>query len=64
LSDPNSIEQHGRSFLFDKATFRVGARRALGQIGQKTGIDLTAGPGFWQEWAEMLEKWCRKRVSK
>src|SRR5438309_4268434 len=55
LSDPNSIEQHGRSFLSDKATFRVGARRALGQIGQKTGINLTAGPGFWQEWAEMLE---------
>jgi glycosyltransferase involved in cell wall biosynthesis len=64
LSDPNSIEQRGRSFLFDKATFRPGARRALGQIGQKTGIDLTAGPGFWQEWAEMLEKWCRKGVSK
>ncbi len=64
LSDPNSIEQRGRSFLFDKATFRPGARRALGQIGQKTGIDLTAGPGFWQEWAEMLEEWCRKGVSK
>ena len=64
LSDPNSIEQRGRSFLFDKATFRPGARRALGQIGQKTGIDLTAGPDFWQEWAEMLEKWCRKGVSK
>jgi glycosyltransferase involved in cell wall biosynthesis len=64
LSDPNTIEQRGRSFLFDKATFRPGARRALGQIGQKTGIDLTAGPGFWQEWAEMLEKWCRNGVSK
>lgn len=62
LSDSNSIEQRGRSFLFDKATFRPGARRALGQIGQKTGIDLTAGPGFWQEWAEMLEKWCRNGV--
>jgi len=64
LSDPNSIEQRGRSFLFDKATFRPGARRVPGLIGRKIGIDLTAGPDFWQEWAEMLEKWCRKGVSK
>jgi glycosyltransferase involved in cell wall biosynthesis len=64
LTDPNSIERRGGSFLFDKATFRPGAQRALGLIGQKIGIDLTAAPGFWQEWAEMLEKWRRKGVSK
>ena len=64
LNDPTSIEQRGRSFLLDKATFRPGATRTLRQIGQRTGIDLTPGPGFWQEWAEMLEKWCRKDASK
>jgi hypothetical protein len=45
------------SFLVDKTTFRSAPQRALGRISQKSGIDLTAGTRFWQEWAELLMRW-------
>src|SRR5437899_2992231 len=47
----------GGSFLFDKTTFRSAPQRALGLASQKSGIDLTAGMRFWQEWAELLMRW-------
>jgi len=47
----------GSSFLFDKTTFRSAPQQALGLVSQKSGIDLTAGPRFWQEWAELLMRW-------
>jgi glycosyltransferase involved in cell wall biosynthesis len=45
------------SFLVDKTTFRSAPQQALGLISQKSGIDLTAGSRFWQEWAELLMRW-------
>src|SRR6266480_2738345 len=45
------------SFLVDKTTFRSAPQRALGRISQKSGIDLTAGTRFWQEWTELLMRW-------
>jgi glycosyltransferase involved in cell wall biosynthesis len=47
----------GSSFLVDKTTFRSAPHRALGLVSQKSGIDLTAGTRFWQEWAELLMRW-------
>jgi glycosyltransferase involved in cell wall biosynthesis len=47
----------GGSFVVDKTTFRSVPQRALGRISQKSGIDLTAGTRFWQEWAELLMRW-------
>jgi hypothetical protein len=47
----------GSSFLVDKTTFRSAPRQALGLVSQKSGIDLTAGTRFWQEWAELLMRW-------
>jgi glycosyltransferase involved in cell wall biosynthesis len=47
----------GGSFLVDKTTFRSAPQQALGLISQKSGIDLTAGTRFWQEWAELLGRW-------
>jgi glycosyltransferase involved in cell wall biosynthesis len=47
----------GGSFLVDKTTFRSAPQWALGQVSQKSGIDLTAGTRFWQEWAELLLRW-------
>jgi hypothetical protein len=47
----------GSSFLVDKTTFRSAAQQALGLVSQKSGIDLTAGTRFWQEWAELLMRW-------
>jgi len=47
----------GSSFLIDKTTFRSAPQQALGLASQKTGIDLTAGTRFWQEWAELLMRW-------
>jgi glycosyltransferase involved in cell wall biosynthesis len=47
----------GSSFLVDKTTFRSAPQRALGLVSQKSGIDLTAGTRFWQEWAELLMRW-------
>jgi len=57
----------GSSFFLDKTTFRSAPRKALGQITQKTHIDLTTGSGFWQQWAELLLRWSgsdRKSKSK
>jgi hypothetical protein len=47
----------GSSFLVDKTTFRSAPHQALGLVSQKSGIDLTAGTRFWQEWAELLMRW-------
>ena len=47
----------GSSFLVDKTTFRSAPRQVLGLVSQKSGIDLTAGTRFWQEWAELLMRW-------
>jgi glycosyltransferase involved in cell wall biosynthesis len=47
----------GDSFLVDKTTFRSAPQRALGLVSQRSGIDLTAGTRFWQEWAELLLHW-------
>ena len=47
----------GSSFLVDKTTFRSAPQQALGLASQKSGIDLTAGTRFWQEWAELLMRW-------
>jgi glycosyltransferase involved in cell wall biosynthesis len=49
----------GDSFLVDKTTFRSAPQKALGRVSQKSGIDLTAGTRFWQEWAELLLRWSR-----
>ena len=45
------------SFLVDKTTFRSAPQQVLGLVSQKSGIDLTAGTRFWQEWAELLMHW-------
>jgi glycosyltransferase involved in cell wall biosynthesis len=45
------------SFIVDKTTFRSAPQQALGRVSQKSGIDLTAGTRFWQEWAELLMRW-------
>ena len=47
----------GSSFLVDKTTFRSAPQQALGLVSQKSGIDLTAGTRFWQEWVELLMRW-------
>jgi glycosyltransferase involved in cell wall biosynthesis len=47
----------GGSFVVDKTTFRSAPRQVLGLVSQKSGIDLTAGTRFWQEWAELLMRW-------
>jgi glycosyltransferase involved in cell wall biosynthesis len=47
----------GSSFIVDKTTFRSAPQQALGLVSQKSGIDLTAGTRFWQEWAELLMSW-------
>ena len=47
----------GSSFLVDKTTFRSAPQRALGLVSQRSGIDLTTGTRFWQEWAELLTRW-------
>ena len=47
----------GSSFLVDKTTFRSAPQQALGLVSQKSGIDLTTGRRFWQEWAELLTRW-------
>src|SRR6266508_3721587 len=51
----------GDSFLVDKTTFRSAPQQALGLVSQKSGIDLTAGTRFWQEWAELLMRWSREQ---
>jgi len=47
----------GSSFLVDKTTFRSAPQKALGLVSQRSGIDLTAGTRFWQEWAGLLMRW-------
>ena len=49
----------GNSFLVDKTTFRSAPQQALGRVSQRSGIALTAGARFWQEWAELLMRWSR-----
>jgi glycosyltransferase involved in cell wall biosynthesis len=61
LSDLKLLKQRGSSFLLDKTAFRSAPRKALGFLGQKIGIDLTAGGCFWQEWAELLVRWSREQ---
>jgi glycosyltransferase involved in cell wall biosynthesis len=57
LSSRKLVEQRGGAFFLDKTTFRSAPRKALGQITQKTHIDLTTGARFWQQWAELLLRW-------
>ncbi len=49
------------SFIVDKTTFHSVPQQALAQLSQKSGIDLTAGARFWQEWAELLVRWIGKQ---
>jgi glycosyltransferase involved in cell wall biosynthesis len=61
LSNRKLLHQHA-SFLVDKTTFRSAPRKTLGLITRKTGIDLTTGARFWQEWAKVLLRWsCEQR---
>jgi glycosyltransferase involved in cell wall biosynthesis len=65
LSNRKLLEQLGDSFVLDKATFRSAPRKALALVGKKTGIDLTTGARFWQQWAELLLRWsCSDQKSK
>jgi glycosyltransferase involved in cell wall biosynthesis len=57
VSDRKLLHQCGRPFLIDKTTFRSAPRKALGLISQKTRMDLTPRPRFWQKWAELLFRW-------
>ena len=57
LSSRELVEQLGGAFFLDKTTFRSAPRKTLGQITQKTPIDLTTGSRFWQQWAELLLHW-------
>ena len=57
LSSRKLVEQLGGAFFLDKTTFRSAPQKTLGQITQKTHIDLTTGSRFWQQWAELLLRW-------
>jgi hypothetical protein len=57
LSSRKLVEQCGGAFFLDKTTFRSAPRKTLGQITQKTHIDLTTGSRFWQQWAQLLLRW-------
>ncbi len=57
LSSRKLVEQLGAAFFLDKTTFRSAPRKTLGQITQKTHIDLTTGSRFWKQWAELLLRW-------
>ncbi len=57
LADRKLLDGRGTSFLVDKTTFRSGLRKALRLMTRKTGIDLTTGTRFWQEWAKLLLRW-------
>jgi glycosyltransferase involved in cell wall biosynthesis len=57
LSNRKLVDQLGGTFFLDKTTFRSAPRKTLGQITQKTHIDLTTGARFWQQWAELLLRW-------
>jgi hypothetical protein len=65
LADRKMLDGRGTSFLVDKTTFRSAPRKAFGLITRNTGIDLTTGRRFWQEWADLLLRWsCGDRKSK
>jgi hypothetical protein len=65
LADRKMLDGRGTSFLVDKTTFRSAPRKALGLMTRKSGIDLTTGAHFWQEWADLLLRWsCSDRKSK
>ena len=57
LSSRKLVEQRGGAFFLDKTTFRSAPKKTLGQISQKTHIDLTTGSRFWQQWADLLLRW-------
>jgi len=57
LSNQKMVEERGGAFFLDKTTFRSAPKKTLGQITQKTHIDLTTGSRFWQQWAELLLGW-------
>ena len=57
LNSRKLVEQLGGAFFLDKTTFRSAPQKTLGQITQKTHIDLTTGSRFWQQWAELLLRW-------
>jgi glycosyltransferase involved in cell wall biosynthesis len=57
LADRKLLDGRGTSFLVDKTTLRSGPRKALRLMTHKTGIDLTTGTRFWQEWAKLLLRW-------
>jgi glycosyltransferase involved in cell wall biosynthesis len=57
LSSRKMVEQLGGAFFLDKTTFRSVPKKTLGQITQKTHIDLTTGSRFWQQWADLLLRW-------
>jgi hypothetical protein len=57
VADRKLLDRRGTSFLVDKTTFRSGPQKALQLMTRKTGIDLTTGTGFWQEWAKLLLHW-------
>ena len=57
LSSRKLVEQLGGAFFLDKTTFRSAPGKTLGQITQKTHIDLTTGSRFWKQWAELLLRW-------
>jgi len=57
LSSRKMVEQRGGAFFMDKTTFRSVPKKTLGQIAQKTHIDLTTGSRFWQQWADLLLGW-------
>ena len=56
LADRKLLDERG-TFLVDKTTFRSGPRKALRLMTRKTGIDLSTGTRFWQEWAKLLLRW-------
>src|SRR5216117_3503212 len=60
LADRRLLDGRGTSFLVDKTPFRSGPRKALRLLTRKSGIDLTTGTRFWQEWAKLLLSWSRE----
>jgi glycosyltransferase involved in cell wall biosynthesis len=64
LSNRELVEQRGAAFFLDKTTFRSALHKTLGQITQKTHIDLTTGSRFWQQWAELLLRWNREQPAR
>src|SRR6266581_1072819 len=61
LADRKLLDGRGTSFLVDKTTFRSDPRKVLRLMTRKTGIDLTTGTRFWQEWRKLLLRWSRER---